>query len=215
MNVQAAKARVREECKARLANLDFFSLIEKSSRLSDRFFSWSEHNASLFQNRAVVSFVPFGNEPQLNIEVESRTEPYQVAYVRIDDWKQGKMVAHFARRDTPDMWEETEYKGGVKIYEPMSRQPLCQTEDIAVILVPALGFTREGLRLGRGAGFYDRFLSLHPHALRLGIAFEEQVLSQLPVDSWDLPIDILLTDGNTYPMKSYGEFEKHGKLKRE
>ena len=209
----ALKEAVRDEYLNKLAALDFFALIEKSSRLSDQFFSWSSQNASLFQGRYVVSFYPFGNEPQLNIEIEGGGEPYRVSYVRIHDWKTGSMEAHVARRELPGMWEDIPLKNGNKIFQPFASQPILRSEEIAVVLVPGLAFTREGTRLGRGSGFYDRFLSRYPHALRLGIAFEEQLATQLPTDSWDLPLDALLTDGNTYLMKSYGEWQKHGKLR--
>jgi 5,10-methenyltetrahydrofolate synthetase len=209
----ALKEAVRDEYQSRLASLDFFALIEKSSKLSDQFFSWSAQNASLIQGRYIVSFYPFGNEPQLNIEIEGGGEPYRVSYVRIYDWKTGRMEAHVARRELPGMWEDIPLKNGIKIFQPFQSQPICKPEEIAVVLVPGLAFTRDGVRLGRGAGFYDRFLSRIPHALRLGVAFEEQLADGLPTDSWDLPLDALLTDGGTYLMKSYGEWQKHGKLR--
>jgi 5,10-methenyltetrahydrofolate synthetase len=213
VSANGSKEAVRDVYQSKLASLDFFALIEKSSRLSDHFFSWSAQNATLFQSRYIVSFCPFGNEPQLNIEKEGGGEPYKVSYVRIHDWKSGKMEAHVARRELPGMWEDVPLKNGIKIFHPFESQPICKAEDIAVVLVPGLAFTREGDRLGRGMGFYDRFLSRYPHALRLGIAFEEQVASSLPIDPWDLPIDALLTDGGTIFMKSYGEWQKHGKLR--
>ena len=213
MNASAAKESARLEYQTKLAALDFFSLIDKSSKLSDQFFSWTSQNASQFHGRYIVSFYPFGNEPQLNIEHEGGGEPYRVSYVRIHDWKQGKMEAHVARRELPGMWEDIELKDGNRIFQPILSQPICKAEEIAVILVPGLAFTCEGARLGRGVGFYDRFLSRFPQALRLGIGFEEQMAMRLPTDPWDIPLDALLTDGGTTYMKSYVEWQKHGKLR--
>lgn len=211
--VNASKESVRAHYLSVLEKFDFFSLIEKSARLSDQFSNWIRDHHHLLQGKTVLSYVPFGNEPQLNIEMESRNEPYQVGYVRVYDWKACLMEAHFARRDMPDMWEELTFKNGNKVFQPMISQALCGPEAVGAILIPGLSFTKEGTRLGRGAGFYDRFLIRYPQALRVGIAFEEQIANSLPSNSWDIPIDALLTDTAFYPMKSYGEWQKNGKLR--
>ena len=215
MSPDELKIKLRQECKERLANLDFKALITKSAKLSELFFLWTKENAHLFQNRAIVSFYPFGNEPGLNIELEDKSEPYRISYVRVENWKRGEMEAYYLRRDLPGIWEEIELKGETKIFQPVPTLPKCASDEIAVVLVPGLAFTRTGDRLGRGAGFYDRFLARNPSALRVGVAFEEQILPKLPVDSWDILVDVLLTDSGMFPMKSYGEWKKHGKLVRE
>ncbi len=206
------KAQLRAFYQEKLAGQDFFSLIEKSSRLSEQFFRFTEENASILQRRFIVSFYPFELEPQLNIEKESRDEPYRVAYVRIVDWKSGLMEAHHARRDTPEQWEEYFLKNGTRIFQPGASQPQCQSEEVAVVLVPGLAFTSTGKRLGRGAGFYDRFLGRFPHALRLGIGFEDQLTQTLPTDSWDQDLDVVMTDRAVYERKCYSEWKKQGKI---
>ena len=69
---------------------------------------------------------------------------------------------------------------------------------IDFVLVPARGFDREGNRIGRGGGYYDRYMS-HPdfHAVRCGIAFAAQVLDAIPHDAHDLPIHVLVTESGT------------------
>ena len=212
MSISDEKKTQRVEFERRLTALDFFSLIDKSSRLSQQFLQFTQANSGIFKNRFVVSFYPFETEPQINIENEARTEPFQVAYVRIVDWRSGLMEAREARRDTPDLWEEFELKNGNKIFQPRTTQPLCDGNKIAAILVPGLAFTKEGARLGRGVGFYDRYLAKHPEALRIGVAFEEQVTQKIPTEAWDERLDILLTDQALYSTKSYGEWKIHGKV---
>lgn len=71
-------------------------------------------------------------------------------------------------------------------------------EQIDFVVVPALAFDRTGNRLGRGGGFYDRFLSSPGmHAVLCGLAFSEQVLADVPVHAHDHPVDILVTDAET------------------
>ena len=59
-----------------------------------------------------------------------------------------------------------------------------------LVLVPGLAFTRDGARLGRGGGFYDRFLSQpHLRARKVGVCFAAHVLGELPVESHDQRVD--------------------------
>ncbi len=63
-----------------------------------------------------------------------------------------------------------------------------------LIFVPGLAFTADGARLGRGRGFYDRLLAtLPPSVVRIGICFAEQIVSELPDEPHDQPVDIVIT----------------------
>jgi len=64
-----------------------------------------------------------------------------------------------------------------------------------VVVVPGLGFTPDGRRLGQGGGHYDRFLPrLRPGCLTIGAAFAEQVVADLPVEAHDANVDAVVTD---------------------
>jgi 5-formyltetrahydrofolate cyclo-ligase len=68
-------------------------------------------------------------------------------------------------------------------------------EEINLVVTPALGFDREGHRLGRGGSYYDRFFTDEKFkASKCGLAFTEQVVDSIPVDSMDVPVDFLVTD---------------------
>src|SRR4030042_1888251 len=68
-------------------------------------------------------------------------------------------------------------------------------EEIDLVVTPALGFDREGNRLGRGGSYYDRFFTDEKFkASKCGFAFTEQVVDSIPVDSTDVPVDFLVTD---------------------
>ncbi len=62
----------------------------------------------------------------------------------------------------------------------------------SIVILPGLAFSVVGGRLGRGRGFYDRFLSQHPNLRRMGLGFTSQVLRSLPLDPHDQPIDAIL-----------------------
>ena len=68
---------------------------------------------------------------------------------------------------------------------------------IDLILVPGAGFTRDGRRMGRGAGYYDRFLP-QTRGLKLGITCEALLCDDIPTDPWDCLVDGVLTEENSY-----------------
>jgi 5-formyltetrahydrofolate cyclo-ligase len=64
-----------------------------------------------------------------------------------------------------------------------------------VIFVPGVAFSWRGQRLGRGGGFYDRYLASHPSRLAtVGLAYASQVLEELPEDHWDQGVDWIVTE---------------------
>jgi 5-formyltetrahydrofolate cyclo-ligase len=68
-------------------------------------------------------------------------------------------------------------------------------EQLDVVIVPGLAFDRSGNRLGRGRGYYDRFLSqFTSKTLLIGLAFECQIVEQIPVDTWDFPVSVVITE---------------------
>ncbi|NLC44678.1 MAG: 5-formyltetrahydrofolate cyclo-ligase [Clostridiales bacterium] len=69
------------------------------------------------------------------------------------------------------------------------------SKDIDLAVVPGLAFDPSGNRLGFGAGYYDRFLpSLRKGAITIGVCFDEQLVEQLPVEDFDVPLDAVLTN---------------------
>ena len=86
------------------------------------------------------------------------------------------------------------------IAEPqLGRNPLAAVWTLDIILLPLVGFDRHGNRLGMGGGFYDRTLARLPHnhmkrPLLIGLAHHCQEIERLPTQSWDIPLDIIVTD---------------------
>ena len=72
-----------------------------------------------------------------------------------------------------------------------------QVIQTSVWLVPGLAFTASGVRLGRGAGHYDRLFAKFPQGKRIGIAWEMQLLPEIPQEPWDLPMDYIVTETRT------------------
>ncbi|MDX9972498.1 MAG: 5-formyltetrahydrofolate cyclo-ligase [FCB group bacterium] len=67
----------------------------------------------------------------------------------------------------------------------------------ALAVVPGLAFTREGGRIGYGAGYYDRFLAAFD-GVKLGMAFEAQLADSMPLEAHDVPMDVVVTEAAVY-----------------
>lgn len=77
---------------------------------------------------------------------------------------------------------------------PRERLPV-EIGDVDVFLIPGLLFARDGTRLGRGSGHYDRLLGrARPGAPRIGICYADRVRDALPSAPHDVPVDLIVTD---------------------
>ncbi len=66
-------------------------------------------------------------------------------------------------------------------------------ERFELILVPGLAFGADGSRLGRGRGFYDRFLATVPTAMAVGVCFEFQCLSEMRLEPHDRKVNEIIS----------------------
>jgi 5-formyltetrahydrofolate cyclo-ligase len=83
---------------------------------------------------------------------------------------------------------------GPGVREPISGKPV-PVDFIDFVVVPGLGFSDKGYRIGRGMGFYDRFLAQHEFiGTACGLAFDDQLVPELPVLDHDIPLSMLVTD---------------------
>ena len=87
------------------------------------------------------------------------------------------------------------HRGPGGIGEPALDAERVPFRAIDAFVVPGLLFDRSGRRLGRGGGHYDRMLkSARSDAMSIGICYAERVVDELPVDSWDVSMDVIVTD---------------------
>ena len=64
---------------------------------------------------------------------------------------------------------------------------------VQLIVVPGVAFDKECNRMGRGRGFYDRMLKSTPNALKVGVAYDFQLLENIPVEDFDVKMDMVIT----------------------
>ncbi|HDL6154819.1 TPA: 5-formyltetrahydrofolate cyclo-ligase [Mannheimia haemolytica] len=65
-------------------------------------------------------------------------------------------------------------------------------QELEMIFTPLVACDKAGNRLGMGGGFYDRTLAQAPHLISVGLAHECQQVEQLPIESWDMPLDHII-----------------------
>lgn len=122
-----------------------------------------------------------------------------------DAWATGKIVGfprvqqhgvmlifHHVRN-----WEELEVADSRRwaIPEPRSSAPILEPDAFDLWIVPGVAFDEDRNRLGYGKGFYDRALAgSRADAVKIGIAFEAQLVSSIPVSSNDVRMDHVVTE---------------------
>lgn len=94
-------------------------------------------------------------------------------------------------------WHAETCKGHYGIREPLPDRPAVAqavlNSETTLWCVPALAFDKEGRRLGRGGGYYDRLLA-HAAGTKVGIAYDRQLFSDLPTEPHDTSMDIIVTE---------------------
>lgn len=83
-------------------------------------------------------------------------------------------------------------EGAFGIMEPIG-EPFTDYSLIDVALIPGIAFDAQGHRLGRGRGYYDRFLnSMEARPQLLGLCFDFQKVAFVPFDAYDIPVDAVV-----------------------
>jgi 5-formyltetrahydrofolate cyclo-ligase len=183
MNAQISKAELRSQIRAALKNLPpekrAADSIRLCAKLQERFF---------FQSAAtILFFAPLPDEIDLwPLLEESLAEKKVVALPHFDSQKN-----HYVARRVTNLTGEI-FAGKFRAREP---HPHCEEIALAkidLILVPGVAFDLRGNRLGRGKGFYDRLLE-NFRGMKCGVGFDEQIISEVPVESHDAPLDFIFT----------------------
>lgn len=86
--------------------------------------------------------------------------------------------------------------GAFHIEEPQG-DDIVSADIIDLIVVPGMAFDASGNRVGRGRGYYDRLLS-SSKAIKIGVAYDCQLVDEIETEPHDIPVDILITEKRTY-----------------
>ena len=175
---------LRAKMKEKLSLMAKENFTEKSSLISKNLaFLFSSLN--IIQNKDLVgAYAPISLEPLWFQETSGELDSL-IAYPAIGD-KSDLMIFKMARMS--DLVIKKDF--GFEILGPPTESPEVTPR---LILIPGLAFTELGERLGRGKGFYDKYLS-HFRGIKIGVCFSEQVVEMLPTEKHDVTLDYIVTD---------------------
>ena len=138
--------------------------------------------------RTVLAYLPLPDEPDLTPILQQLLRTRRLALPRID-WSARRMWGVLVRDLDADV-ETTRH--GVRQPKP---GPALDPAEIDAVLVPGVAFDESLARLGRGGGFYDRFLgAMPPHTTRIGVGFDASILPRLPREPHDVAMDVVVTE---------------------
>jgi 5-formyltetrahydrofolate cyclo-ligase len=147
----------------------------------------------------VLSYVALASEFDTNaINALVLADGKQLALPRIMDSAEDAYMDFFLVNPAVPL-EKQLVKNRYGIWEPEQGCPIVSApRKPAIMLVPGLAFSRDGKRLGRGKGYYDRYLSRFSETdvICVGVCFECQLLETVPVEAHDRRVEWVLTDNS-------------------
>ena len=182
LQLKEEKLRIRRELKETAAAFSKSYVSEASSAVCEKVLKSKE-----FREASVIfGYLSFRNEISVDGVLE---EALRLGKTVAVPWIVSQTEMKAARLETLEDLPTDRY--GIRTApEPVM---LVRPETIDLILVPGAGFSARGRRMGRGAGFYDRFLTL-VRGFRLGITCDRLLREEIPVDEYDQPVEALVTE---------------------
>ncbi len=145
----------------------------------------------VFQHASVVMlYMPLASEVDLTPVAIRCFQTGKTVCVPLVDWKRRDMEPVEVTSFDDHVMEVDEH--GLRM--PRGGAPI-PPNLLDLVVVPGLAFDAHGHRLGRGGGYYDRFLGrLRRTAATVGLGFDVQITDEVPVDDGDVSVDIVVTD---------------------
>lgn len=184
------KAKLRSLMKENLSELfeDEASINLKNSLLAKNLLQLLS-DLNVIQNDIVIgAFAPLKKEPELAFLRSTQFEKL-LAFPTLDP-KDAVMV--FKKARFSDLILKAEF--GPKILGP---DKLAKVVVPGVILIPGLGFSQNGNRVGKGKGFYDKYLSNY-RGVKIGVCFSVQLTDLVPTEEHDIPMDFIVTEEKVF-----------------
>jgi len=168
---------IREEKQILRAKLKAaLSAIREKSAASAAIRTRLRASAAWESARVIYGFAPLAMEPDwLHEGAGEKT----LAFPRVENG-----IMHFLIGGTLET-------GAFGVRHPSGGNPAPSPD---LVLVPGLGFDANGFRLGRGGGFYDRWLEANPGVKTIGLCFACQLVEKIPVEEHDAQVDAVLTE---------------------
>ncbi|MCX7705210.1 MAG: 5-formyltetrahydrofolate cyclo-ligase [bacterium] len=175
------KTEIRRRILSQLKQITDNQYNQMTEKIFENFVSLPEYRKCW----TLMTYVSFDREPdtiQIINDALGKAKTVCVPYV---EWEKGSMFP-------VQIFSIDDIDFSTKVPQPLN-QSLVDISEIELIIVPGVAFDTSCNRLGRGKGFYDRFLS-GCDALKIGLAFDMQILDEIPFSSGDVPVDMVITE---------------------
>ena len=185
-DMKSAKKEMRRRVEAAIARLSGIERFERSARAQLGLMRTPEFAAG----RTLLLYHTKPGEVETHfLMIASLFEGRRVALPRTDPATH-RMAALEVRSIADDL-----ERGPYGALEPLARLPAVPADQIDLVVVPGRAFDPRGQRLGRGAGFYDRFLSSEGfRGTAVALAFDCQILDEIPHLPHDVPVHMIVTE---------------------
>lgn len=182
LSLQEEKRRLRRELKETAAVFSEGLIDEASRAVCDKVLQSNE-----FRKAAVIfGYLSFRNEISVDAIL---TEALRLGKTVAVPWIVSQTEMKAALLNSLDGLPLDRY--GIRtVPEPVR---FVEPGNIDLVLVPGAGFSLKGCRMGRGAGYYDRFF-IQTKGFRLGITCDALIKETIPVDTYDQPVEALVTE---------------------
>lgn len=171
--------------KAERRSLTPVRLAENSRAIAELLFTTEAFKRA----RTVMLYMSSFNEPETG-GILSRVLETKRAVIPVSDTDTHTIIPSLITSETELV------KGAYGICEPRTAVPV-SPDEIDAALIPGLAFGRNGGRLGFGAGYYDRFLSVF-RGVKIGICHDFQLLGSVPMLPHDAAMDMIITEKRIY-----------------
>lgn len=179
------KKQLRQQLRQTLAAIPPAELHERSQQACAHLMETPEYAAA----EIIMVFLSLPNEVDTTSLVLHAWRDRKRVLAPQVSWEQRRMLPIEIHSLSDDLSESP-----LGIREP-AKGIAIPVADIDLVIVPGLGYDLHGNRIGRGRGFYDRFLAHRDwHGVACGLAVEEQVCESLPASEHDRCVDMLATD---------------------
>ena len=173
-----AKSALRRTIRSRLAALSVGERATKSEAIAAALLARED----VIRARTIALFLSLGDEPQTRWLIDALAATHRIVLPRVT----GKAMEFVVY--VPGSLR----RGAFGIEEPAGGE-VVEPADIDAMVVPGVAFTADGARLGRGRGYYDRYLASEGfRALCIGVCFAEQMVDALPAEPHDRAMDAVI-----------------------
>lgn len=184
LSVKDQKSLLRKNLRQKLAELAAEEKLRRSQKIQQKLFEHARFQAA----KTLVIYLALESEVDTKPVVEEALKQGKKVYVPlmgVGDDEMAVMHVDHLNGLKPGAWGTPEPEFEV--------ERVGSPADLELVVIPGLGFDRKGARLGRGKGHFDRFLAKTPKAYKIGLAFECQVLDQIPQEPNDISVDEVIT----------------------